>query len=366
MRITIFILLVAIIATEKAAAQVNSKKQPKAGAENNASVFIEVRDRQTGEPLEGVEVTAKELRFEAKPTGLNGVVAFNNLPAGEARYKAFKKGYVVVDTVFTASAREQDNSYNIYMNRLNPLRNRLFINGTVDDGKGNLLKDATVSVEMGSFTTSVKSNETGSYRLEVELDKVLYNVAGLTITAQKAGCTERLTLPRPMESAVGQNIQIRCDDEVVEIADNSKSKSAGRLGNGREDYEKTGGTVQEMNGVSIKFLSARYINGWVQVLFFVENISDEYDEINFQVQRHNGGKVIGTGMEYIYQTSSIAGSHNDWDSETVLYKKVPVKVTVNYSGENKPKMNMISVLTQPLLINMQPVTLKLTNIKYTN
>ena len=121
---------------------------------------------------------------------------------------------------------------------------------------------------------------------------------------------------------------------------------------------------QNINGVSIKLLSARYSPSIIQCDFQLENISDDYDQINFVVVDHNRGKTIGVnGIEYIYHSASTAGSQYHYSTSTILYKKVPLKLSILFDGTNKPKISMVAILNQPLVINGQSYTLKMTNIK---
>lgn len=329
---------------------------------NGATVFIHVIDKISGLPLDRVRVIARQLGFEAQQTGADGNVSFKNIPIGEANFTATRDGYIKVDTVFTASARKEDNTYTLIVAPKNT-NNNLLITGKVEDDEGNDVRGAIVDAEIGESKYTATTSENGTYRMAVNMDKIVYDIPEIRFSVKKNGCTYKDRLLIPKTNYYPKDVRLTCKDGEIEVPDNRNSR-AKKLD---PDYNGSNNSKQEIAGVSIKLLSAKYSPNWVSVDFEVMNISDDYDEIYFKVDAHNKGKVVSeNGIEYNYHIAEFGSTKNTnhyQDQQIALYRKIPTKMTINYNGDYKPKIRLIKLLLQPLVINNQAYTLKMSEIK---
>lgn len=330
---------------------------------NGATVFILVLDKTTGNPLDKVRVTARQLGNESQQTGADGNVTFKNIPIGEANFKIVKEGYVNVDTVFTASSRKEDNAYTVILRPKNN-NNNLFITGKVEDDEGHDVKGATIIVEIGEVKQTVSSSENGTYNATINMDKVGYDISEIRFSVNKFGCVFKGKLPLPRTNYISNDVRLICRDAVIDVPNNSEKRK--KLTD-PESPSEANPLQREVEGVSIKYLSATYSPNWVVIDFQLMNISDDYDEIYFKLKSNNGGKIVSdNGIEYIYHMAEFGGGKNGHqyrDAQVSLYKKIPVKMSIYYNGDFKPKIKLIKLLLQPIIINNQENGLKLSEIR---
>ncbi len=359
-----------LVLTLSGSAQPGSRmksQKDNAATPGTSDLLILVYDKSSSTRLEAAQVAVRQLGFQTKPSAMDGKVLFKNVPVGEVKVTIEKKGYDRIDTLFTVSARIEDNTYTVFLPPEKKVNNSLMISGEVEDERGRDVKGAAIQVEVGEYSASTVSDESGSYKFIINLDILQYNVPDIRFEVKKNGCEYKDRISFPKSNHVSKDVRLVCRDEVIDIPVNAKKSDVGRNSDNNtmgDPDQKKPVTQQNINGVSIKLLSARYSPSYIQCDFQLENISDEYDEINFDVARFNGGKAIGgNGIEYIYSLASIAGSHLDYDISTILYKKVPLKLSIIFDGKSKPKISMIAIFNLPLVINGQSYTLKMTNIK---
>jgi hypothetical protein len=330
---------------------------------NGATVFILVLDKTTGNPLDKVRITARQLGNETQQTGADGNVAFKNIPIGEANFRVIKDGYIKVDTVFTASARKEDNAYTVILMPKNA-NNNLLITGKVEDEDGHDVKGATVVVEIGQEKQTVSTSENGTYNATINMDKVGYEISEIRFSVKKYGCVSKGKLPLPRTNYISNDVRLICKDAIIDVPNNSEKR---KKMTDAESPNESSNLYQVIEGVSIKYLSATYSPNWVVVEFQVTNISEDYDEIYFQLNARNGGKVVGdNGVEYIYHKTDFVGGkdgHQYNNTQATLYKKIPVKMFIYYNGNFKPKIKLIKLLLQPIIINNQENGLKMSEIR---
>jgi hypothetical protein len=331
-----------------------SKKGAPASA-TAETVMIRVLDKTGRTPVENAKVISRHSGFETQQTGADGVVTFRNIPVGEADYTIEKEGYKSEEVSFTASARREDNTFQVLLEKISQVANKLLISGKVEDERGRRIKGAVIDIVMGSFSKTCRSNDIGAYSAEIDMNEVKYNANTIQFSVSKNGCVINDNIPKPVENQIIKDIRLYCQDESVSIPNNKNRNRGGKDNNAVQ--------TKEINGVAFRILALKYIPGWVQLDMEVENITDDYDEIQLQLSSGWTGQAVGkNGIAYDFYSFSAAGSGDMNYGKTTLYQKVPLKLTMYYNGQNKPRPEYISVISQTVELNNQRFTLKLNDL----
>jgi hypothetical protein len=337
------------------AGKTKTNKKPESAPPNTEAVMIRVLDKTTRSPIENAKVISRHSGFETKQTGIDGVVLFRNIPVGEADFAVEREGYKPEEVSFTASARREDNTFQVLLEKVSQVANKLLISGKIEDERGRRIKGAVIDIVMGSFSKTCRSNDIGAYQVEIDMNAVKYNAGTIQFSVSKNGCVINDNIPKPVENQIIKDIRLYCQDESVSIP-NSKNRNRGVKDNNAVQ-------TKEINGVAFRILALKYIPGWVQLDMEVENVTDDYEEIQLQLSSGWPGQAVGkNGIAYDFYSFSVAGSGDTNYGKTTLHQKVPLKLTMYYNGGNKPRPEYISVISQTVELNNQRFTLKVNDL----
>jgi hypothetical protein len=333
-------------------------------------IRIVVYERGANLRLEGVAVTVRQLGMQEQQTGMDGKVLFRGMPIGESNFTIEREGYERIDTVFTVSANTGDNTYSVFLSKARTKKNSLMITGEVEDERGRDVKEASVEIAIGEYKNAMQTDQSGSYKFEINLAQLEFDVHDIRFEVKKNGCIYKDRLQIPKSNTLIKDVRLQCQDEAVNLPVGTKKKEDATTGDSRSGNNKLKptGVKQEINGVSIKLLSARYSPGYIQCNFEVENVSEDFDQINFGFSNwEQSGKINGTnGYEYFTSAISIAGGQfSVFNNITVLYKSAPVKIAIRYDATNKPRINTIAMLNQSVSINNEEYFIKITGVNCT-
>ncbi len=181
---------------------------------SNAQVYhpltVYVEDSKTKKPLKGATIAIKELGFQAKTSGGDGKVFFQDAPVGEIHYFITCDGYSGEEGTFNISSEAKDNTLKLSLLPMSMSSAMVLVSGEVVDMDGMDVEGATVELVAGNVTRTSTTNRSGSFSIELNLDEVTYNVTEFRLEVTKGDCKEKTSFVIPKNNYIYKEIKINC------------------------------------------------------------------------------------------------------------------------------------------------------------
>jgi hypothetical protein len=165
-------------------------------------------------PIKNVRVSIKELGYQTQVSGSDGKVYFENVPVGGIHYFVSADGYNGIDGTFNITTKTEDNNLRIKLAKI-PVKedNIILISGEVVNRSGKDISMAEVEVRAGNANRKVKTDESGSFNIEFNLDAIKYNVTEFILEVSKGDCKEKETFAIPQNNYLYKEIIFDCKDQ---------------------------------------------------------------------------------------------------------------------------------------------------------
>jgi len=172
-----------------------------------------VEDSKTKKPLKSATIAIKELGFQAKATGSDGKIFFQDTPVGEIHYFITCDGYSGEEGTFNISSKEDDNTLKLSLLPISMSSSMILVSGEVVDAEGIDIEGADVELVAGNVVKTSTTNRSGSFNIELNLDEVTYNVTEFRLEVTKGDCKEKTKFVIPKNNYIYKELKINCTKE---------------------------------------------------------------------------------------------------------------------------------------------------------
>ena len=181
-------------------------------AQNYTSLVVQVLDKKSNDPISNAEFTIEESGFQKLNTDGNGKAMFDNsVPLGRIHYSCNHENYIPIDDYFNTTNIE-DNTLKIYMEKV-PIKNsdKILITGEVLTKNGKEIINADVELRLGNIMERTKTDVSGNYSIEINLNKLLYETDDLIIEIKNENCKKDIIVKKPSKNYLVKNIIVDCN-----------------------------------------------------------------------------------------------------------------------------------------------------------
>ncbi|MEZ5044086.1 MAG: hypothetical protein R2828_29605 [Saprospiraceae bacterium] len=208
------------------------------------SLTIYVEDSKTNKPLKGATIAIKELGFQAKATGSDGKVFFQDTPVGEIHFFITCDGYSGEEGTFNISSKEDDNTLKLSLLPISLSNSMILVSGEVVDAEGIDIEGASVELVAGNVVKTNTTNRSGSFNIELNLDEVTYNITEFRLEVTKGDCKEKTKFAIPKNNYIYKEIKINCSEQgTPNLGKTEMKKKFGEWDFTLTGCEKSGNTV---------------------------------------------------------------------------------------------------------------------------
>jgi len=180
-------------------------------------------DNTTGNPIANARVSIKELGYQSVDSGIDGKAFFQDVPVGEIHYFVTSDGYIGADGTFNITTETKSNTLRIKLAKIPTKKiNMMLISGEVIDETGKDINHANVELRAGRDIQNVKTDESGNFNIDVNLDNIDNGVTEFLLEVTKGECKKKDKFLIPKNRYLYKEVIIRCDE--VNTVSKSKDK----------------------------------------------------------------------------------------------------------------------------------------------
>ncbi len=173
---------------------------------------VQIVDNKSGTPIKNASIAIKELGYQFELTGADGKVYFSDVPVGEIHYIVTCEGFNGLDGTFNITSEVKSNTLRLELAKTPTQKTMFLLTGEVVNTEGRDVNGATVELRAGKLVKSVKTDQSGNFFIEIDLNEIQYQVDEFLLEVTKNDCKLKDEITIPKNNNLYKEIIIDCSD----------------------------------------------------------------------------------------------------------------------------------------------------------